>query len=67
MRERIERDPAAGAGTVLDDHLLTDQFGQPVGDDAAGRIHAAAGREADFKLDDARRPVACAGIGARRA
>ena len=65
MRERVECDPAAGAGTVLDDDLLTDQFGQTVGDDPPGRIHAAAGRKADFKFHDARRPVGCSGVRTR--
>jgi hypothetical protein len=54
MGDELGRDIAAGAGLAFDQNLLAPDLRQPVGDDAGGRVDAAAGRD---RTDDADRPA----------
>jgi hypothetical protein len=43
--DELDRDPAAGAGLVLDDHRLADIVGELLADQPREQVVAAAGRE----------------------
>ena len=58
---RLGGDDAAGAGTVVDDELLAEPVGQPLGDDAHGGIGDAAGTIGN---DDPHRTARVPGLGA---
>ena len=49
-------DVAGGAGAIVDDDLLTGNFGKPSGEDAADRIGAAAGRKRHDESNRLARP-----------
>jgi hypothetical protein len=57
--DELGGDIAAGAGLVLDDHLLAPDLREPRADDAADAVDAAAGREGHDELDDAAGPALC--------
>jgi hypothetical protein len=46
LRDRLRREIAAGAWTVLDDELLAEMFRQPLADQAGISVVDAAGRKA---------------------
>ena len=53
LGHRLRGDVAAGAGAVVDDHLLADAGGQARGEDAGVGVGATAGGEADQDADGA--------------
>ena len=58
LRHARGADHAAGAADVLDDDLLAQHLGQPLGDNAGEHIGAAAGRKAHHQRDGPVRPTA---------
>jgi hypothetical protein len=54
VRERIKSDPPAGTPAIFNNDLLAPAVRQTVGDDPRAGIGAAAGREADLELYNAR-------------
>ena len=61
LRNVVGADRAAGAGTVLDDDSLTEQFAHFGGEQAHGDVRAATGSKRDDDADQPIRPVACLG------
>src|SRR5262249_1002479 len=51
VHHRFGGDVAAGAGTILDDALLTETLGQPLTDQARGDVGGTAGGKSDDETD----------------